>query len=350
MLAAGLVLLLLAVGLAEYARRHPLSHEAAVSAGAVSTPLLDTEAAGTDDGAAPPGAWPGWLSSGGGAGPAGFVTVVQGPFSGRLLQGGFGAVLFVADAAGASALVRAAAGEGARLVAARKARVTALYLDGSAAFFAEGGVVLSTGARGDEPVVVRARFTRAVVTSLAAVGDTVYVTLRPKGAPEDSDEATGAVARIEHDGQVALVAGNQVSPRAVAADGKDVLWIAGAPPTLWRSPRGAAYASKVASDAAGPLALDGDGVLYRGAAGGLWRVPRAGGTSTEVVASSVQDFLALSGLTRFTTSGGVFEVTAGEAPRSLLATTSAPAGLALAGTSLYVLTGTASQSTLLAQP
>jgi hypothetical protein len=353
MLAAGLVLLLLAVGLSEYSRRHPRarSEDAAPVAAAVTaaSPLLEAEAPRADDGAGAPEAVAALLESKGGTAAPGFSPVVHGAFAARQLRSAFGAVLFLADVGGGSALVRAAAGEGARVVAARKARVDALYLDGSAAFFAQGGVVLSTGARGDEPVEVRVRFKRAVVTSLAAVGDTVYVALQPAGQSEASDEATGAVARVERDGQVALVAAKQVRPRALVADGKDVFWVAGRAPALWRSPRDGSYASQLAPDAEGPVAIDGDGLLYRGADGGLWRVPRAGGAPVVVAPPGVKDFVAMSGLVRFTTAAGLLEVTPGAEPRSLLATTAAPLGVALAGASLYVLTGAPGATALLAQ-
>lgn len=343
MLAAGLALLLLAVGLAEYARRHPTAAADAALAGAAVTarppdPLLATEAAPADQGAGDAAAWAGLLEVPAGPTPRGFTAVAQGRFAARQLRGGFGAVLFLADIPQASALVRAAGGEAARVVAARVGHVTALHLDGSTAFFAEGGTVLSTGARGGEPVTVRVRFARAVVTSLWAVGDTVYVTLRPAAQPEGSEEATGAVARVESDGQVSLVAGAQVSPRAVTADGTEVYWVAGASPAVWRAPRDGSFAAKVAGEAAGPLALDGDGLLFRGTDEALWRVPRAGGAPVAVAPPGVRDFLAVSGLVRFTTSAGVFEVTAGSAPRELLATPAAPLGLTVAGTSLYVLT------------
>jgi hypothetical protein len=346
-LAAGLVLLILAIGLSEYARRHPRGpEEVAAGAAAPANPLLETLAPAPDDGAASPEAFGALLATGGTAAP-GFVPVVHGAFAARRLVGGFGAVLFLVDAAGGTALVRAAVGEGGRVVAARKAKVGALHLDGSLAFFAQGSAVLSIGARGGEPVEVRARFKQARVSSLCAGGDTVFVTLRPV-SDADADGPTGAVARIERDGQVSLVAGQQTAPGAVACDAKDVFWVAGG--ALWRAPRDGSYASRVAGDAAGPLVLDGDALLFLGTDGGLRRVARAGGAPVAVAPAPVRDFVSVSGLVRYTTDQGLFEVTPGAEPRSLLAAEGGAQGVAVAGTSLYLLAGTPGATSLLARP
>lgn len=352
-LIAGLALVLLAIGLAEYDRRHPQKKnegvEAATTPGKPALPakvqaLLETTSAPSDS-PAPAEPFAQLLTPPAqGTALEGFTSVVTGDFAARELRGGFGAALFVLDAHGGSAVVRAVLGESPKVIAARTARITTLQVDGSTAFFAEGGRVLSVSARGEEPPTVRVSFSSAVVTSLAPVGDTVYVALRPAAATDESSD--WVVARVDADGSVTLVSADQQRPRALVADGKDVFWVAGS--ALWRASADASFSSKVADDAEGPLALDGDGVVLRHQ-GELRRVGRAGGKAVALAKAEVSMLSASSELVRYLTPEGLFEVTAGAEPTKLLAAPGAPLGVALGGTSLYVLFSTGHGSALYAK-
>jgi hypothetical protein len=350
-LLAGLLLLALTVGLAEYDRRHPLPKEDEAKVAVAAKPelpaLLKTTPVGVD---APASAtltqsFQALLSTEGAAVGA-FKPVVSGPFVGRDLRGGFGAVLFLVDAKGSSALVRAVAGEGAKVICARSTRVNTLQVDGSTAFFAEGGKVLSVSARGDEAPVVRVDFVGGVVTSLAAVGDTVFVAVMPKDQPL-SDNAVGALARVDGDGSVTLIAADQARPRDLVADGKGVFWVAGSPGSLWRAPFDGSFTSKV-SDGQGPLALDGD-FLVVVAAGELRRQPRAGGAPVVLAKTEVDSLAASSGLVRYTAHDSLFEVSAGSEPLEVVKFSGPPRGVALGGTSLYALVAGGEGSTLYAR-
>jgi hypothetical protein len=334
-------LLGLTIALAEYDRRHPLK-DAAVDAPAAAPekPALPKLLASTPPKAEAASArvqlehFQALLKTGGAAVGA-FKPVISGEVVARDLRGGFGAVLFLIDAQGQSALVRAVAGEGAKVVLAREARITTLQVDGSTAFFAEGGKVLSVSARGEEAPVTRVSFTDAVVTALAAVGDTVFVAVMPKDRPL-SDDAIGAVARVETDGTVKLIAADQARPRELVADGHDVFWVSGTPGTVWRAPVDGSFTSKL-TDGQGPLALDGEGVVIA-AEGELRRVSRAGGAPLVLARASIEALTASSGLVSYATGDTLFQVSANSEPIELGRFPGALRGLALGGTSLYALT------------
>lgn len=363
-LVAGLVCLVIGIGVTEYARRNPSKTEetsdTTTKDKAPSKPalpkavaaLLETDEAGADS----PGndaELAALLTMPKLDDDANFPAVAGGAFEARELKGGFGAALFVVDAKGKSGLVRAAVGEQPKLLFSRDAPISALSVDGSTVFFAEGGLIGSTHARGGEGVQVRARFKNAVVTSLASSGDTVVATVMPKGVDPLSTDAVGAVISIDSEGDVSLIAQEQVRPRAAQTDGKTAYWIAGFPAGLWRGALDGAFSSQLADAAEEPIALDGDAVYFRAPLGSgveLKRVGRAGGNMHPVATADVNGLVVSSGLVRFTTGGAtpkLFEVTSGAEPTEVLTLTGTARGLALGGTTLFVLTAGADGSVVL---
>lgn len=357
-LLAGLVCLAIGISLTEYLRRHPTKTDATETtptdaADGTKKPkypkavaaLLELDAAGTDEPTASP-ELAALLSAPEGEATAGFMPIAAGTFQARELRGGFGSALFALDASGKSGLVRASPGEAPKLLFSRDEPISALAVDGSTVFFAAGGLVGSTHARGAEPVAVRARFKSAVVTSIASAGDTVVVTLMPRGVDPLSTDAVGAVVSINSAGEVALIAQEQVRPRAAQTDGKNAYWVAGFPSGLWRGALDGAYTSQLADVAEEPIALDGDGVYFRAPLGTgpeLRRVGRAGGNLQTLAQADVNQLVASSGLLRFTTSGAapkLMEVTSGAQPSELMPLTGRAQGLALGGTTLFLLTAT----------
>lgn len=356
-LIAGLACLLLGVGLTEYMRRHPSKAEGSSTTEPEVTPdgkkkpkypkavatLLENEGPGTEALVAAP-ELAALLSTPTSEPVAGFSPIAGGAFAARELRGGFGAALFVMDVDGKSALVRASSGEAPKLLLSRKGAIGALAVDGSTVFFSEGGLVGSTHARGGEPVAVRARFKNATVTSLASSGDLVVVTLMPNGVDPLSTDAVGAVAAISSEGEVTLIAQEQVRPRAALTDGKDAFWIAGFPPSLMRGALDGAFSSQLFDKAEEPIAIDGDGVFFRSPQGTgpeLRRVGRAGGNMQTLAAADVGHLVASSGLVRFATVGAgpkLMEVTSGAQPTEVMSIAGSPRGLALGGTTLFLLT------------
>lgn len=355
-LVAGLVLLAIGIGLTEYSRRTGGTPPASspTADGGTKAPalpkkvaaLLETLPPGEDEPAAPDAfsaklSLPHDLPTGGV-----FQGVAGGDFVARELRGGFNAALFVMDVGPASAVVRAAVGEAPQVVVARKGRIDALAVDGSTLFFSEGGVVASTHARGAEPIAVRARFKNARVTSLGTAGDTVVATLMPAGADPVSTDPVGAVVAISSSGEVQLVAGEQVRPRDVQTDGKGCFWVAGFPSGLWRGALDGSFSSQLSDRAEGPLALDGDGLVFRvvqGSGTELRRVARAGGRMETLATADVAWHVISSGLVRFVTAGQpakVFDVTQGAEPSEVATVPVTARGLALGGTTLFLLTGT----------
>ena len=357
-LLAGLARLALGIGLTEYNRRHatktdPTSAEPADPGApdgkkkpkypkAVAT-LHETDAPATDSPTASP-ELAALLSVPEGSAAAGFAPIAGGAFSARELRGGFGAALFVMEANGKSGLVRASPGDKPKLLFSRDGTIGAVSVDGSTVFFSDGGLVASTHARGGEPVVVRARFKNAVVTSLASSGDLVVVTLMPSSVDPLSTDPVGAVAAISSDGEVTLIAQEQVRPRAAHTDGKDAFWGAGFPSGLYRGALDGAFSSQLSDKAEEPIALDGDGVFFRSPQGTgpeLRRVGRAGGNMQTLATADVGFLVASSGLVRFATLGAgpkLMEVTAGAEPTEVMSIAGSPRGLALGGTTLFLLT------------
>jgi hypothetical protein len=355
-LLAGLACLLLGIGLTEYMRRNPPKSAGETSEPAVTpdgkkkpqypravATLLETAPAGTDMPTASP-ELAALLSVPPGEPVSGFAPIAGGTFTARELRGGFAAALFVIDANGKSGLVRASQGEPPKLLLARNAPIGALAVDGSTVFFSEGGLVGSTHARGGEPVVVRARFRNATVTSLASSGDLVVVTLMPNGIDPLSTDPVGAVAAISAEGEVTLIAQEQVRPRAALTDGKDAFWIAGFPSSLMRGALDGAFSSQLSDKAEEPIALDGDGVFFRSPQGTgpeLRRVGRAGGNMQTLATADVGFLVASSGLVRFTTVGAspkLMEVISGSEPTEVMALAGSARGLALGGTTLFLMT------------
>ncbi len=368
-LLAGLACLVVGIGLTEYMRRHPAKTEGSSTLEPETLPngkkkpsypravaaLLETDAAGTDAPSTSP-ELAALLSTPEAAPVAGFSSIAGGTFAARELRGGFGAALFIIDASGKSGLVRASQGEPPKLLFARNAPIGALAVDGSTVFFSEGGMVGSTHARGGEAVAVRARFKNATVTSLASSGDMVVVTLMPNGVDPLSTDPVGAVAAISSEGEVTLIAQEQIRPRAALTDGKDAFWVGGFPSGLWRGALDGAFSSQLSDKAEEPIALDGDGVFFRspqGTGAELRRVGRAGGNMQTLAAADVGFLVASSGLVRFATVGAgpkLMEVTSGAAATEVMKVSGSPRGLALGGTTLFLLTtGDDGKSLLLAK-
>ncbi|MDP2274830.1 MAG: hypothetical protein Q8N23_16855 [Archangium sp.] len=369
-LLAGLACLLLGIGLTEYMRRHPSKVDGSTTTEPEAAPdgtkkkpkypaavaaLLETDAAGSDTPATAPELAE-LLSAPKGEPIAGFAPIAGGAFTARELRGGFGAALFVMDVNGKSALVRASQGEPPKMLFARNGAIGALAVDGSTVFFSEGGLVGTTHARGGEPVVVRARFKNSLVTSLASSGDLVVVTLMPNGVDPLSTDPVGAVAAISSEGEVTLIAQEQVRPRAAMTDGKDAFWIAGFPSSLMRGALDGAFSSQLSDKAEEPIALDGDGVFFRSPQGTgpeLRRVGRAGGNMQTLATADVGFLVASSGLVRFATVGAgpkLMEVTSGAEPTEVMSIAGSPRGLALGGTTLFLLTASDDgKTTLLAK-
>ena len=367
-LLAGLACLVLGIGLTEYMRRRPATEGSSTtepetlpngkkkpSYSKAVAALLETDAAGTDAPVTSP-ELSALLTTPEASPAAGFSAIAGGTFAARELRGGFGAALFVIDANGKSGLVRASQGEPPKLLFARNGPLGALAVDGSTVFFSEGGMVGSTHARGGEPVAVRARFKNATVTSLASSGDLVVVTLMPRGVDPLSTDPIGVVAAISSEGEVTLIADDQIRPRAALTDGKDAFWVAGFPSGLWKGGLDGSFASKLTDKAEEPIALDGDGVFFRSPQGTgpeLRRVGRAGGNMQTLATADVGFLVASSGLVRFATIGAgpkLMEVTSGAEPTEVMPITGSPRGLALGGTTLFLLTtGDDGKSLLLAK-
>ena len=348
-LIAGLVCLIIGIGLTEYQRRHPTVSEAKTEDGSPKKKttrlssemeaLIALDAPGTE-GREVSAELQALLAAPGGPELHGFSEVTTGKFNARELHGGFGAALFIIDANGSSAVVRASAGDPATVIASRKGRIDALGVDGSTVFFSSNGALIQTFARGDEAPVVRARFKNATVTSIAAAGDTLIVTLVPKSDPDEE----GAVVAVQSDGTLVVIAKKQQNPRGAQTDGKDAYWVAGESAGLWRGALDGAFSSQLTEPADVPLALDGDAVYYRAPMGTgteLRKVGRAGGKQATLITAEVGALAVSSGLIRIATTGagaGLLELTSGTEASKVMDLPGSVRGLAIGGTQLFLLT------------
>lgn len=361
-LVAGLVLIAIGIGLTEYSRRTGKGAAAevakpddAASPGEPSKPKLPAKVAAllavapapADDvlGAADEATQ--LLSTLKADAPpiGGFSPLLSGAFTARQVRAGFGYAVVAVDVGAGSALVRVEPGTPPKLVYALKRRLTALTLDASALFFADGARVFTASARGGEAPQARIAFREAVVTALAASGDDVVAAVMPKDQV-DSDAAVGAVVRIDAQGDVTLLAADQARPRDVRTDGKEAFWVASG---LWRAALDGSFSSRIAEGADGPLALDGE-ALVAAVGDEVQRLSRAGGKPQVLAPAKAAALVASSGLVRYATDEAqarLFEVTAGAEP-TLSATLAGPvSAMALGGTTLFVVSTDASGAAVL---
>ena len=137
-----------------------------------------------------------------GAPIGGLTPLLTGDFTVRQLRAGFGYAIAAVDVGDGSALLRVEPGTPTKVLATRARRITALTLDASTLFFAEGGRVYTLSARGDG-LMPRAVFPNATVTSLAAFGDDLLLAVTPPGQPDTSTE--GVVVRLDAAGELTVL-------------------------------------------------------------------------------------------------------------------------------------------------
>ena len=342
-LVAGLVLIALGIGLTEYSRRTadaPLAGTAKKKKPPAVTPpstkaLIETAAAEPDapaDSAAFAKAISALASD---AKADGFTTVISGAFTVRELTGGERFAVAVVGAGGSTGLVRVAADAPVAPLVARSASITAVAIDGETVWWAEGNRVFSVGANG--AVQVKTQFATAQVSGLAAHDGLVIATMVPKDGDPFSTDATGAVVKLEPGGTASLVASEQVRPHDVLIHGSDVFFIAGYPSALVRAALDGSFSAQISERADGPLSYDGEGLVHRvpqTASPELRRVAPAGGGQVTLARGDIDWLAAANGLTRYTTVGigaRLYEVSAGQDPKEVVALKGVAKGVALVG-------------------
>jgi hypothetical protein len=342
-LVAGLVLIAVGIGLTEYSRRHaeaPTPSSVKKKKPAAITPastkaLIETVTAQADvpgDANAFAKALSGFASD---LKADGFATVLSGSFAVRDLKGSGQYAAAIITAGELGGLVRITPGGSVTPAVARKSPITALAIDGSNLWWAEGNRVFSVGT--DGVVQVRTQFAIAQVTSLAALEGTVIVTLVPTDADPFSTEASGAVVKLEAGGTATLVASEQVRPHDVLLHGSDVFFIAGYPSALVRAALDGSFSAQIADRADGPLAFDGEGLVHRVPKAGapeVRRVAPAGGAQVILAHGDIDWLAASNGVTRYTTVGigaRLYEVVSGQDPKEIVAFKGVARGLALVG-------------------
>lgn len=278
-----------------------------------------------------------------GAPIGGLTPLLTGDFTVRQLRAGFGYAIAAVDVGDGSALLRVEPGTPTKVIATRARRITALTLDASTLFFAEGGRVYTLSARGDG-LLPRAVLPNATVTSLAASGDDLLLAVTPPGQADTSTE--GAVVRLDAAGELTVLASDQARPRNLLTDGKEAFWLADG---LWRAALDGAFASRIADGVQGPLVLDGDALVV-GAKDEVRRLSRAGGKAQVLAPFTAAALVTSSGLTRLATdepAARLFDVTPGAEPTLSTTLTGPVSALALGGTTLFAVSKDAAGATVL---
>lgn len=355
-LVAGLVLILIGIGVTEYTRRHPSEEKkdgakpAKKVKNAPTTPptmqaLIETVTPAPDSaGAKDTFDLQGLLTSSGDA-VTGFTPVLRGAVKARELRAaGTGAVLAL-EKSGSTALVAWPASGTPTVLTVRTGAVSTLWFDAKdeRIVWGEGGMVKAVPLAGGE-VKTLASFTRALVTSVAAHGSKVVATLVPKDGDPFSADPNGAVVVIDGD-EVKLIALEQIRPRDVAYDGKDeAFFVAGYPSGLTRAALDGSFTARIAERADGPIALEADGITWRSPQASspeLKRGARSGGAQKTVARVDVEWLAVQNGVARYTTTGiapRLYEAKAGEEATELAAMKGVVKGLAWAGDKTWLLT------------
>lgn len=356
-LVAGLVLIVLGIGLTEYTRRNPSeekkegSKAAKKVKNASTTPptmqaLVET-AAVAPDAPAPTDSFDlaSLLTSTGDA-AQGFTPVLRGAVKARELRGaGTGAVV-VLEKGGVTALVSLPVSGAPTVLTVRPGQVSTVWFDAEAqqVVWGEGGMVKSMPLSGGE-VKTHVSFTRALVTSVASYKSKVVASLVPKDGDPFASDPNGAVVAIDS-GDVKLIAVEQIRPREVVFDGKDeAFFVAGYPSGLTRAALDGSFTARIAERADGPIALESDGITYRfpqASSPELKRGSRSGGAVKTVARVDVEWLAVQNGVARYTTTGiapRLYEAKAGEdAQTELVALKGVVKGLAWQGEKMWLLT------------
>jgi hypothetical protein len=355
-LVAGLVLIVLGIGLTEYTRRHPSEEKKSGAKGAKkvknapSAPptmqaLVET-AAPAPDAAAPKDSFDlqALVTSTGDA-TAGFTPVLRGTVKARELRATSDGVVLVLEKGGSTALVAVPAGGSPSVLTVRSGNVSAVTFDpkDKLVVWGEGGLVKAVPVGGGE-VKTLASFVRALVTSVGAYGSKVVVSLVPKDGDPFSADPNGAVALVDGD-DVKLIALEQIRPREVVFDGKDdAFFVAGYPSGLTRAALDGSFTARIAERADGPIALESDGITWRSPQASspeLKRGARSGGAVKTVARVDVEWLAVQGGVARYTTAGiapRLYEAKVGEDSAAELAAIKGVAkGLAWVGEKTWLL-------------
>lgn len=352
LLIIGVVLLAVGVSLSEYNRRTAVPSEPSAPAVVDAPPtkptkptlapdvaaLVEVQTPGPEVASAPPaeGLLAGLAAKG--AAIDGFAPLLKGDFHARQLGAGYGFAVLAIDVGEGTALVRLEPGEPPALLTTRAARVTALLVDASTLFFAEGGHVFSMSARGEAPTS-RALFPKATVTSLGVAGGDLLLAVVPtRGGP-------GAVLRLDPSDAVTVVASEQKAPSSIVVDGAEVFWLADG---LWRGGVDGSFSARISEDAVGPLALDG-GALVVGARDALWKMARSGGKPRVLAELQPTALAATSGLVTFADATGRLLRIAGGEPEVVATLGRTVDAVALGGPTSFILTSGTGGAALLAK-
>lgn len=356
-LVAGLVLIVLGLAATEYTRRHPSEEKKdgakaakkvrnAPTAPPTMTALAETEKPRADAPAADGVLDVQALATTSGEATPGFRPVLRGGVKAReLLASPQGAVLAL-EKGGVTALTVASKDGALRVLTTRATPVASLAVDvkASALVWAEGGQVKSVPLSGGE-VKTLVAFSRALVTSVAASGGVVVAALVPADGDPFAADPNGAVVSVD-DGDVKLLATEQIRPREVRFDGKDeAFFVAGYPSGLTRAALDGSFTARIAERADGPVALEPDAITYRAPlpnAPELRRGARGGG-SVQTVAKVDAEWLAVQGgVVRYASTGigpRLYEARAGdEASTELAAIQGVAKGLAWSGDATWLVT------------
>lgn len=210
-------------------------------------------------------------------------------------------------------LVRLTASDAPRALAIHRPAVSAIAVDGTRLYWAEGGSIFSTdSARGGAGKGL-VRFPKARITSLGAAGGTLVATLVPKALDPFSSDPVGAVVSVQlGDGKVQTLATLQIRPSDAGTDGVNAVWVAGYPADLFSADLATHAQKTLAMRVDGPVLIDDGFVSFRhpsAADPGLQRVPIRGGEVTMLAKGEIDRVCQFGGDLWFSVGGSVSHVT-----------------------------------------
>jgi hypothetical protein len=263
-------------------------------------------------------------------GPNGFKAVLTTTAELRNLTGGFGWAVFLADIGSQTALVRVADGEKPHTIALWPEHISSLVVDGSSLFFSTTDTIYSRPARGNEAVSVRVRFSSANILAFTVAGEGVVVALKAKNG-----EGQCIIARVDGAGVTTVLESAADTVDVLLSDGKEAFWLSHG--DLFHAALDGEFSARLAEHLIGPLLLDGNH-LVANTRDGLMRFEREGGGGKKLSAAQSLVFSSSSGVLRYAQDKVLFEPDANNTP-IVKAEFAAPiSGIALGGTSLFVMT------------
>jgi hypothetical protein len=268
--------------------------------------------------------------------PPTFKGVGAGRFSARQLSGGFGWAVFLADAQNETAIVRVSENEKPDIVLVWPWHIDELWVDGSTLFFSSQNAIYSKPARGDESVHLVARFSQGAIVHFAVASDGVVVALT-----DAAKKTNTVIARVDADKNVIPLATDVPKVDALVSDAKEVFWLAKG--DLFHAPLDGTFSSRLAEGVNAPISLEAKSLVTNSKTG-MQRIMRDSGETEHLNEATPNVLSSSAGTVRYPEGPILFELRREAQAIPLGTFKDSISGVAIGGTTLFVLTNNAQSS------